>query len=177
MASALTEFPVDGNLRIRVEQAFVEVLELSDTLPAIFGGAGNVNIRRAMDKKKGVLTGGKDRRTLPAISVEAMIEQTIPRTNEYMARVEIVCATSADDDDDAQIVEALVGAVRDQLHEDKNNGGFTGDNEGFLESLNESNRGLVFHQLHEVSEDPDDEGKTRRRKFMCDTWFFPGATE
>ncbi len=177
MAGDLTDFPVNGNLRIRVEQSFVDVLELSDTLSAIFGGAENVNIRRSMDKNKGIFIAGKNRRTLPAIAIEAMIEQTIPRTNEYLARVEIVCATSADDDDDAQLVEALVGAVRDQLHSDRNNGGFNGDNEGFLESLNESNRGLVFHQLHESNEDPDDEGKTRRRKLMCDTWFFPGATE
>ena len=177
MSDDLTEYPVTGNLRIRVEQAFVDVLDLNKDLPAIFGGADKVNIRRSTDKKKGTLLGGKQRRTLPAIAVEAMIEQSLPRTNEYLARVEIVCATNANDDDDSQLLEALVGAVRDQFHMDLSEGGFIGDNLGFVEALNEANRGLVFHQMEEGTEDPDDEGNTRRRKLNVDTWFYPGATE
>ena len=166
-------YPVSGNVDFRTEQAFVDVLEYNDTIANIFGSPGAVNIRRSKDKTKG-------ERSLPALSVDCLVEQTIPRTNEYHGRVRIFCETQADNDADGQKVQALAGAVRDALHEDTEPGTpghFEGDCEGFLQALNKTQRDIVFHQLHELDTDEDDEGRTRRLIVNVDVWMYPGATE
>ena len=93
MSDDLTIYPVNNNLKVRLEQTFVDVLSGSSTVAAIFGSPEAVNVRRSKDKK-----GSK--RTLPAIAIDALSEQAIPRTNEYHARVDIICATQGDEDDD-----------------------------------------------------------------------------
>jgi hypothetical protein len=163
-------YPVSGNVEWRTEQAFVDVLKYDDTIAAIFGSPSAVNIRRAKDTSKG-------ERSLPALAVECLVEQTIARTNEYHGRVQIIAATQADNDGDGQKVQALAGAVRDCLHKDSTSsytGHFTGDCEGFLEALNKTQRDIVFHQVHEMDTDNDDEGRTRRLIINVDVWMYPG---
>lgn len=163
-------YPVSGNVDFTTEQAFVDAFKFDDTIAAVFGSPDDVNIRRAKDKTKG----GK---TLPALAVRCMAEQTVPRTNEYHGRVQIYAVTSADDDADGQQVDALIGAVRDCLHKDSTAeyvGHFDGDCQGFLEALNKTQREIVFHQIHEMDEDEDDKGRTRRKILNVDVWMYPG---
>lgn len=163
-------YPVSGNVDFRTEQAYVDVLKHDDTIAAVFGSPELVKIRRAKDKTKG-------KRTLPALAVKCLSEQTIPRTNEYRGRVQIYCETSADDDADGQQVDALIGAVRDVAHKDTTpgyTGHFEGDCGGLLEALNETARNIVFHQIHETNEDEEDKGRTRRKIFNMDVWMYPG---
>lgn len=163
-------YPVSGDVDFRTEQAFVDVLKYDDTIAAVFGTPSDVNIRRAKDKSKGS-------RSLPAIAVDCMVAQSIPRTNEYQCRVSIDCESSADDDPDAQQVKALAGAVRDCLHKDSTpaySGHFAGDCNGFLEAANATQRDIVFHQIHETSTENDDTGRTRKLSVMLDVWCYPG---
>jgi hypothetical protein len=165
-------YPVAGNVDFRAEQAFVDVLKYDDTIAAVFGSPAKVNIRRTKDKTKG-------ERTLPALSVECLVGQALPRSNEYHGRIRIFCETQADDDSDSQQVQALAGAVRDCLHKDSTAsfpGHFAGDCNGFLEALNKTGRDIVFHQIHEGDTGEDDVGRTRRLVTSVDTWMYPGRS-
>jgi len=164
-------YPVSGNVDFRTEQAFVDVLKYDDTIAAVFGSPEAVNIRRAKDKTKGA-------RTLPALAVECIPTQSLPRTNEYHGRTLITCATQVDDDDDGQQESALAGAVRDCLHKDSTleyPGHFEGDCLGFLEALNKTQRGIVFHQANESGTDDADAGRTRKDLIVVDVWMYPGS--
>jgi len=171
------KYPVSGNVEFLVSQGFVDGLKYDDTIKAVFGQGTPVNIRRAKDKKI-KKDGTKPRYTLPALSIECIAQQTLGRTNEYHGRVMILAETQADNDDDGQQVEALIGAVRDCLHKDSATdfpGHFDGDCLGFVNWLNENVRGFVFHQLHEIDTDPDDEkGRVRRMTLKADVWGYPG---
>lgn len=166
-------YPVHGNIDFLTEQAIVDVLRIDDTMAAVFGSPSAVNIRRTKDTTKGD-------NTLPAIGVEALPEQSIPRSNEYHMRITITCVTHADKDTDGQQVQALAGAVRDSLHKDSTpsySGHFAGDCEGFLEALNDTERDIVFHQVHEMGTDEEDDGRIRRRSINLDAWCYPGRIE
>ena len=166
-------YPVNGNIDFRIEQAIVDVLKYNDTITAIFGSPDSVDIRRAKDKSKG-------EKSLPVISVECLLTQSLPRTNEYQGRVQITCATQIDADADGQMIKALAAAVRDLMHEDSTPdyvGHFSGDCNGFLQALNATNRDVVVHQIHEGSTDPDDRGRTRVLVMNVDLWGYPGKVK
>ena len=166
------EYAVSGDIDRRTEQSFVDVLKYNDTIASIFGSPDDVNIRRSKDKTQG-------KRTLPALSINCLPEQSIPRTNEYHGRCQIFCETQADDDPDGQQVQALEGAVRDAMHADSTPeypGHFKGDCEGFLEALNNTSNGIVFHQVHEMALDDSDEGRNRILIINVDVWMYPGAS-
>jgi len=163
-------YPVSGNLEFKVEQAFIDVLKYDDTIAAVFGSHEDVNIRRTKDKSKGD-------RALPSMAVEFIIDQSLRDSNEYHGRGRIYCVTQADDDADGQMGDALVGAVRDCLHKESTpeyDGHFDGDCKGFLEALNNTTRGVVFHQVHEQDTEPDDDGRVRRQIVNVDAWLYPG---
>jgi hypothetical protein len=165
-------YPVEGNVDFRAEQAFVDVLKYDDTIAAVFGSPADVHIRRAKDKTKGD-------RSLPALAVDCLLEQSLPRCNEYRGRILIDCETQADNDADGQQVQALAGAVRDSLHKDSTPtypGHFAGDCNGFLEAANATQRGIVFHQIHEGETTEEDSGRTRRLRVMVEAWFYPGKS-
>lgn len=163
-------YPVNGNIDFRIEQAIVDVLTYDDTITAIFGTPTSVDVRRARDKSRGA-------RSIPSISVECLVTQSLPRTNEYQGRVQITCITLIDVDSDGQRVKALVAAIRDLMHKDSTPdyaGHFDGDCNGFLQALNATNRDVVIHQLHEGSTDIDDQGRTRIMIINVDLWGYPG---
>lgn len=162
------KYPVKGNVEWLTEQGLVEQLKNFETLKSVFSIAGaDMNIRRAKD----TTTAHRQ----PGVFVDAMAEQTIPRTNEYEIRIIITCETQKDTDKDGQLVHALVGAVRDFLHIDRSEDGFKGDCEGALEALNETNRDIVYHQVHEVNPlGEDDAGRTLRRLVTVHAWGYPG---
>jgi len=167
------KYPVAGNVDFRTDQAFVDVLKYNDTVAAIFGSPEKVNIRRMKDKKT-------DKAKLPALAVDSVVTQSIPRTNEYNGKMQIFCMTQADNDEDAQKVQALAGAIRDAFHEDSTpeyEGHFKGDCNGFLEKVNKTQRGIVFHQIHEMETTPDDRGRMRILIVNCEVWMYPGAVD
>lgn len=160
-------YPVSAQVEFFAEQAFVEVFKFDETLAAVFGVAtGQSNVRRTKDADKG-------NRTMPAIAVAFMGEQSIPRTNEYHMRGQIFIVTDADKDKDGQQAHALLGAVRDCMHQDDPDR-FEGNSEGFLKQVNEHSEFVVFHQIHELAADPDDRARSRKPVLNVDAWLYPG---
>lgn len=160
-------YPVSGQVEFYAEQAFVDVLKYDETIAAVFQvEAGKVNIRRRKDTTKGD-------RTMPALAVGFFCEQSIPRTNEYHARGQIFIATQADSDKDGQQAQAIMGAVRDCMHQD-DPARFPGNCEGFLKAVNEITEFIVFHQIHELAADPEDSGRSRKPVINVDAWLYPG---
>lgn len=160
------EHEVEGDIEYLVEQGFVEALCAYSDVTDILGSTAP-NVRRAGDTSS--------KRKMPGLAVDAMVEQAVPRTNEYHARVQIVAATSMDDDPDGQDVQALIGAARNLLHTDRTSGGFTGDCEGIVQTLNAQDREIIYHQIHEGDTFADDEGRTRRLVMNVDAWGYPGS--
>jgi len=164
-------YPILNDLEFRVTQANVDVLEYDDGVVAVFGSPEKVNIRRSKDKTKG-------ERSLPEIAVAVTIQPTMPRTNEYWFRLQFFCNSQADNDPDAQQAGALLGACREALHQDSpagTPGRFDGDCQGYLIALNKTTRGIVFHQIHEGDEQPNDKGRTRGLILNVDAWGYPGS--
>lgn len=158
----------EGDVEHKTEEAFIEVFKTDDGITALFGDETKVDIIHFSEKK---------RLTLPRIAVFCLADQTVARTNEYHVRVQAMCYTQVDNDPEGHDVKQMVGAVRDCLHRDRNEGGFKGDSEGIVDSLNETQRGIVFHQVHEMDTDEENEGRTRKRMLNIDAWCFPGETE
>lgn len=169
-------YAVNDDVDFRVESGFVDVLKYNDSFAAVFGSPDLVNIRRAKDTSKGS-------KTLPAVSVSCVPAQSIARTNEYHFRVQILCQTQADADQDGQQEQSLAGAVRAALHEDStlnyvSNYGtahFKGDHEGFVEAFNKTERGIVLHQVHETTSEEAPDGRNRGTIVNADAWGYPGA--
>jgi len=152
---------VKGDVEKLVEADFVAVLGAYSDLASI-----TTNMRAAKSASTA--------RVKPGIYVDCMAEQSVPRTNEYAFRVEIGAETQLDADKAGTALQAMIGAVRDALHQDKDSGGFTGDCEGFLEDLNARSTELVYHQVHEVDTYADDDGRTRRMVMNVMAWGYPG---
>lgn len=169
-------YPVSGQVEFFAEQAFIDIMKYDETLAAVFevetGDANVVRSKNREDEDDETVT-----RTLPAIAVEFLCEQSIARTNEYHGRAQIISVTGIGKDKDGQMVQALAGAVRDLLHKDTDDsveGHFVGDCGGFLEAVNNTSEYIVFHQIHELDTTPDDKARVRRLVTNVDAWLYPG---
>jgi hypothetical protein len=162
-------YAVDGNLEWRINSGFVDVIQ------------NDLNARSVFDDRPPNVRIDKDSSTahsMPAMGISCLVEQSVPRTNEYIAHIQIACETQADNDPKGEQVDALVGYVRDLLHIDASDlpDRFPGDCRGLEEMLNSLERGVHFHQVHEapIPTINEDEGRRLRRIVSVDAGCYPG---
>jgi len=155
-------YSVNGNVEWLFEGAWVDLIKNDFNAKAFFPDV-DVNVRRARDTRT--------ERTLPAISIEATVMQTLPNTNEYKSTTRFFCETDPYKvDKSGEQVKALIGYIRDLLHDDE-----------IIPRLNAQMRGLVLNSpdsLHEVSSEDDstfdDPSQIRRMIIQADAWVYVG---
>jgi hypothetical protein len=156
-------YSVKGNVEWLFEGAWVDLMK-NDFDAKDFWPDTDVNIRRARDTSAS--------RNMPAIAIEATVQQTIPNTNEYRCTTRFFCETDVyKTDKTGEQVKALIGYVRDLIHDDK-----------IISRLNAQMRGLVMNSadsLHEVSVEDDsvfdDPSQIRRMILQADAWVYVGS--
>lgn len=157
-------YSVHGNVEWLFEGAWVDLIQ-NDFNAKDFWPNTTVNVRRARDASTA--------RTMPSISIEANVQQAIPNTNEYKASMRFFCETDPyKDDKTGEQVRALIGYIRDLIHDDN-----------IISKLNAQMRGLVMNSadsLHEVSSEDDsvfdDPSQIRRMILQADAWVYVGRT-
>jgi hypothetical protein len=156
-------YSVKGNVEWLFEGAWVDLIS-NDFDAKDFWPDVTINVRRARDTSTS--------RSMPAIGVEATVQQTIPNTNEYRATTRFFCETDPyKGDKTGEQVKALIGYLRDLVHDDQ-----------IITRLNAQMRGLVMNSpdsLHEVSAEDDsvfdDPSQIRRMILQVDAWVYVGS--
>jgi len=156
-------YSVKGNVEWLFEGAWVDMIS-NDFDAKDFWPDTAINARRARDTTTA--------RVMPAISVEANVQQTIPNTNEYRCTMRFFCETDPyKADKTGEQIKALIGYLRDLIHNDE-----------IIEKLNKQMRGLVMNSkdsLHEVNTEDDsvfdDPSQIRRMIMQVDAWVYVGS--
>lgn len=123
----------------------------------LIGQTTNIRGRGNVDTAKSKATG--------AIAVAVNARQTVKDTNEYECATRIIIETDAATDTTGEVIDGLVGIVRDIIHLGAGEAG--AGPSVIVETLNELMRGFVIHAdgFEETTTEPDDDlrSDTKRR--------------
>jgi len=159
----MVEYTVDGNIEWLVEEAFKDILKNDFAIKNVFGKGVTINVRHARDTTAA--------RGWPSVAIEATAEQTVVNTNEYRITLRLFCETDANKTDKTgKQVKALIGAVRDVLHDDE-----------IIETIDDLARGFQMNSVDSLHEGTaEDDSKTegdnpvRRMIIQFDAWVYVG---
>jgi len=158
----MSDYAVYGNAEWLVKVGFRDIFKDNVDVQAITN-----NVRVSSDVTAA--------RSMPGLAINCICDQSVQGTNEYHCRLMFICETHVNEDKDGQIVDAVLGIVRDIIHMDPIPGSPPGTI-GIVQAFNKLVRGFVIQDQgwKEGIMDPDDEGDIRRRILQADAWGYVG---
>ncbi|HUU96281.1 MAG TPA: hypothetical protein VM487_11120 [Phycisphaerae bacterium] len=157
-------FAVTGDAEWLLANGIVEVLQTNLDVSAI-----TANVRFYNSESTD--------RAMPCVAVSAVGVPMVGRVNEYHWRLQFACETysgaATGEDKSGEQVHALVGLLRDWMHQDLIEG--DGLNTGVVAEINAAVRGVVLHQLYEGELIDDSDGRLRRLIVQADAWGYIGS--